>query len=609
MKSKIVKVILLLVAFSMIMPISNANSDPFPGVANGAEIPGTRVSSPPGQSEADWYASSAYTSHTCPSGSGRGGGVDLAFTTDRSKHVRFVYCVKTWQPQTAIDAQAKYRADRDAAIAAALAQSQAWNAANPGQQKCFQWGPITNPNGGTESGGVCANPVASSAPSGSTSPSSDTKTASTTSTSSGGSTSSSSDTKTASTTSTSSGGSTSSSSDTKTASTTPTPTPSGVTGIDINMFDLQGTSLYARYCIKGSGFVRWSGSIRTTSTIADAGGKIFSQKVSQWGTDGYTSGMSGDCSTWYAYDEIKSGFEPGKTYTLTVNSSIAGANYSLTKSFTIGGGSEPATKSEAVVTQGLGGYAVVHPNGKVCGVIVATSADPYGNGGKMPIEYMGCPIGSRIIFQTTASPTGNVAGWHGENVTYNGSEFLIKSGASDTATVVTKIQAGVATDSNGRVWETGSGKVLKPATTQTDTKTATTQTDTKTATTQTDTKTATTQTDTKTATTSAPAPLAAKIAIPDSNTVQLVLASLTNRATENQLVIYKTGKNRSRVSINTEFANSLLQLTATKKGAKTITLPVQTNSKGDAKLNIKTNLSGYSVSLQAGSKMLDSDKA
>jgi len=129
------------------------------------------------------------------------------------------------------------------------------------------------------------------------------------------------------------------------------------------------------------------------------------------------------------------------------------------------------------------------------------------------------------------------------------------------------------------------------------------------ATTQTDTKTATTQTDTKTATTSAPAPLAAKIAIPDSNTVQLVLASLTNRATENQLVIYKTGKNQSGVSINTEFANSLLQLTATKRGAKTITLPVQTNSKGDAKLNIRTNLSGYSVSLQAGSKTLDSDKA
>ena len=179
--------------------------------------------------------------------------------------------------------------------------------------------------------------------------------------------------------------------------------------------------------------------------------------------------MPGDCSTYYAYDEIKSGFVPGSTYTLTVNSSIAGFTHSLTKSFTIAGGSTPATKSEAVIPKGLGGYAVVHPNGKVCGVIVATSADPFGNGGTMPVEYMGCPAGSRIIFQTTASPTGNVAGWHGENVTYNGSEFEIKSGTSDSATVHTKIQGGVATDSDGRVWDTGSGAVLKPSTVATTT--------------------------------------------------------------------------------------------------------------------------------------------
>ena len=206
----------------------------------------------------------------------------------------------------------------------------------------------------------------------------------------------------------------------------------------------------------------------------------------------------------------------------------------------------------------------------------------------MPNEYMGCPVGSRIIFQTTASPTGNVAGWSGENVTYNGSEFLIKSGTSDSATVQTKIQGGVATDSNGRVWDTGSGAVLKPATTQTDTKTATTQTDTKTATTS--------------------APLAVKITIPDSITVQGVVASLTAKTKENQLVTSKTSKKQSQVSVNTEFNNSLLQLTATKKGAKTITLPVQTNSKGDAKLNIKINLSGYTVLLKAGTETLDSDK-
>ena len=49
---------------------------------------------------------------------------------------------------------------------------------------------------------------------------------------------------------------------------------------------------------------------------------------------------------------------------------------------------------------GLGGYAVIHPDGYVCGVIVATSSDPYGNGGVMATEYMGCPSGSRLVFQT-----------------------------------------------------------------------------------------------------------------------------------------------------------------------------------------------------------------
>ena len=67
-------------------------------MADRAEIPGTRVSGAPGDSEATFYASSAYLSHTCPTGSGRGIGVDLAFTSDRSKHVRYVYCVKTWRP-------------------------------------------------------------------------------------------------------------------------------------------------------------------------------------------------------------------------------------------------------------------------------------------------------------------------------------------------------------------------------------------------------------------------------------------------------------------------------------------------------------------------------
>jgi len=46
------------------------------------------------------------------------------------------------------------------AQAVAEAASRAWNQANPGLQKCIQWGPIIHANGvSTSSGGVCANPV------------------------------------------------------------------------------------------------------------------------------------------------------------------------------------------------------------------------------------------------------------------------------------------------------------------------------------------------------------------------------------------------------------------------------------------------------------------
>jgi hypothetical protein len=63
----------------------------------------------------------------------------------------------------------EYYRELDRARAAAEAESRRWNEANPGKQKCVQWGPITAPDGvGQSSGGVCANPVpAGTAPSGS----------------------------------------------------------------------------------------------------------------------------------------------------------------------------------------------------------------------------------------------------------------------------------------------------------------------------------------------------------------------------------------------------------------------------------------------------------
>jgi hypothetical protein len=231
--------------------------------------------------------------------------------------------------------------------------------------------------------------------------------------------------------------------------------------------------------------------------------------------------------------------------------------------------------------------------------------------GTMPIPYMGCPVGARIVFQTNPSPSGNVAGWHGENVIYNGSEFVIKNNNSSSSTVQTTISGGVATDSNGRVWDTGSGATLKPGTTSAS-DTTTVRTDTGTVRTDTSTSTSNSSsstTDTRTSTVStSPQPLAITVAIPDSSTVTQVVKNLTPALLESQLVAKVVAKTQSIVQVNTDFANSLLQVVAVKKGSKTLNLSIQTDQNGDAKINLKSNLSGYSISLKAGNINLDTDK-
>lgn len=234
-----------------------------------------------------------------------------------------------------------------------------------------------------------------------------------------------------------------------------------ITGIGIQMFDLQGTSLYARYCLQGSATVRFQAPINTTSTITDSSGKVISSKTSQWGSG--ASSAPGDCSSFnYAYDEVKSGFVPGSTYTLTVNSEIEGTTYSLTKTFTISGGNSAGTES-FTNAPAVGGFAVVHPDGHVCGVIVGSIEYFGGNNRTMTSEYMGCPVGARIILQTTQSASGNVAGYSGSGtdgagtVTYNQATntFTVANPVSTTITLL--IKDGVATDSSGKSFNTGTG--------------------------------------------------------------------------------------------------------------------------------------------------------
>lgn len=320
------------------------------------------------------------------------------------------------------------------------------------------------------------------------------------------------------------------------------------------------------------------------------------------------------------------------------------------------------TTTPSTPYNGTGGYAVVHPDGHVCGVIVANSSDPFGNGGTMPQEYMGCPAGSRIVFQTRPSSDGNVAGVHGQNVVYNNGVFTVLGSDSRTATTIVN---GVATDSNGRRYDAGSGQALDPlpnianggmvpgtkissapgqsqssweASTAyknmpacpvgsgraievnlnftsdrsddvystycvknwngsysnnvvgsplADSITATTKSDSKTATSSIQIDTATSQRDTTT------------VAITKSGVPDPVKE-------ESQLNVALVGL-KAKIEIQTDFASSKLQLTATKKGSKTLTINVITDKEGDASINTAKNLKGFTVTLTKGKVVLDKD--
>lgn len=113
-------------------------------------------------------------------------------------------------------------------------------------------------------------------------------------------------------------------------------------------------------------------------------------------------------------------------------------------------------------SQGPGGWAVVHPGtGVVHGVIVGTIDTYYGNNGRMHIEYMGCPAGCLLRFQTRATADGNVAGWHGPEVKFNKNDDTFdlgyKSQNQDGSTVIRQKLIPSKTALDG--WNLGTGLV------------------------------------------------------------------------------------------------------------------------------------------------------
>jgi len=518
--TRIVKIVLVAISFSIFVPTANADTDPFPGVANGAEVGSRQPINPSTGNPVDGSAAIS-----CPAGTGRS---QVANATTKEQ---YLVCTKNWQPQASVDAEAKYRSDLAAAQAAALAQSQAWNTANPGQQKCFQWGPITSPSGGTSSGGVCANPVgsvpSSSGSTGST-PSSETRTATTTPTTSGGTTSSTSETRTATTPS---------------STTVPDPLPSVANGSEI-----PGTRVSSAPGVSEANF--YASSAYLSHTCPTGSGRGI----------GVDLAFTTDRSKHVRYVYCVKTWNPS-----TVEATTSANNE--TKTVTA---SSTSTDTKTITT--------------------AQGQDP------IPGASSGTELpGSRI----TSSPGLTQAQWEATS-TYK--SFVCPTGSGKAAGV----DMNFTTTQRDDRWFAYCVKTwIQPANqnpTVTDTKTVSTTAPSST----TETRTATSGAAGATSTT--PQQSNGVLMIPMSSTVLLTLQTLTPAAKENQLVVQKGGNNQSAITVNTEFANSVLQLTASKKGAKTIILPVRTNGKGDAKLNVKGKLAGYTVSLKGGSEMLDSDK-
>jgi len=137
-------------------------TDPYPNIPTGGEIPGTRIVSTNETSWPQFFNTTVAAQWRCPVIYGPNGDPYAAENNgfDSVSGKWFRVCVKNpWREPIPRSVTSTYEAEKSAAMADALAKSQAWNTANPGKQRCFQWGPLTSPNGGTESGGVCANPI------------------------------------------------------------------------------------------------------------------------------------------------------------------------------------------------------------------------------------------------------------------------------------------------------------------------------------------------------------------------------------------------------------------------------------------------------------------
>ena len=510
----------------------------------------SRLDSAPGQSQSDWEATDAYKAFTCPEGTLRGGGVDLNFTTDRSDDKYFVTCDEPSPVSTPTP---------ESSTVTSPSVTETVTAPTPT--------PTPTPTASSTSRIPYTQPCA--------------------------------------------GGSD------RTPGLPQCLMPEGLGGSAWNLVDnnsgvvVNGAICSEGVCGRNGEWRQWPADRKLNDRLWPTGypeGATYIQTPfdhAYWGRY-FTNGVY----------EVNGGgiLQPGsrtiiwpvqtpvpgvdtRTVTSETSTSVVAPDTSTpisTPSPTPTPTATPATSSEP---RGLGGYAVIHPDGHVCGVIVGNAY--FGNNDRtMTSEYMGCPVGSPIIFQTKPSPTGNVAGWHGSNVTYSSGVFTI----TNSGQVAMTISDGIATDSTGRMWDTGSGVTLRAATVitpptppQSDTATVTSAP----SSTIVDTRTATTRIETATVI------VPVSIPAPDED-----LSTLDEITPEEEIidsidaVVQSNGT--TRILVSTGYNLTALTVVATKKGSKKkYTYKITTNADGERKFKSGLNLRGYTVVLLKGSTELD----
>jgi len=90
--------------------------------------------------------------------------------------------------------------------------------------------------------------------------------------------------------------------------------------------------------------------------------------------------------------------------------------------------------------------------------------------------------------------------------------------------------------------------------------------------------------------------------------VTSALKQMSEVEIQSQLSIKTTSKTITEFVVNTSFSNLQLKLVGTKKGFRSIEIPLKTDSDGDASVKIKRNLVGYTFTLRYGNVNLDKDK-